>query len=248
LNWFSRLLYELYLSSLSSLQLLPFAPSFHGKNHIFIRGVFLTAVPVEHPVPFSHTSSPLLLFFSFLITDSNRAPWYCQVAVATGNIRKEGVQPGTGSGAVFCLDFDAKIGKDDKITNKREGRGMDLIDFSKGNGLIPAIVQDAASGEVLMLAYMNEASFKQTIETGKACYYSRSRQKLWVKGETSGHVQKIREIFVDCDRDTLLLKVEQVGDAACHTGYRSCFYQRLEEGNLRPVGERIFDPKEVYGE
>jgi phosphoribosyl-AMP cyclohydrolase len=125
---------------------------------------------------------------------------------------------------------------------------MNLIDFSKGKGLVPAIVQDAESGDVLMLGYMNDAALKKTVETGRACFYSRSRQKLWVKGETSGHIQKVREIFVDCDRDTILLKVEQVGGAACHTGYRSCFFQRLEDAELKVVGERVFDPKEVYGE
>ena len=125
---------------------------------------------------------------------------------------------------------------------------MKLVDFEKGKGLIPAIAQDAESGEVLMMAYMNEASFRKTLETGKACYFSRSRQKLWTKGETSGHVQKVREIFIDCDRDTILLRVEQVGGAACHTGYRSCFYRKVEQNQLIPVGERVFDPKEVYGE
>ncbi len=125
---------------------------------------------------------------------------------------------------------------------------MKLVDFDKGNGLIPAIAQDAESGEVLMMAYMNETSFQKTIETGKACYFSRSRQQLWTKGETSGHVQQVREIFVDCDRDTILLRVEQIGGAACHTGYRSCFYQKVDQDKLIPVGERVFDPKEVYGE
>jgi len=125
---------------------------------------------------------------------------------------------------------------------------MKLVDFTKGSGLIPAIAQDAESGEVLMLAYMNEASFQKTVKTGQACYYSRSRQKLWTKGETSGHVQKVKEIFVDCDRDTILLQVEQIGGAACHTGYRSCFYQKVDKDKLTPVGERVFDPKEVYGE
>jgi phosphoribosyl-AMP cyclohydrolase len=125
---------------------------------------------------------------------------------------------------------------------------VDLIDFSKGDGLAPAIIQDAETGDVLMLGYMSEASLKKTVETGKACFFSRSRQQLWVKGETSGHIQKVKEIFVDCDRDTILVKVEQVGGAACHTGYRSCFYQRLEDDELKTVGERVFDPKEVYGE
>jgi phosphoribosyl-AMP cyclohydrolase len=125
---------------------------------------------------------------------------------------------------------------------------MNLVDFNKGGGLVPAIVQDAETGDVLMLGYMNEASLKRTLELKQACFYSRSREKLWVKGETSGHVQKVKEIFVDCDRDTILLKVEQVGGAACHTGYRSCFFQRLEENELKVVGERVFDPREVYGE
>jgi len=129
-----------------------------------------------------------------------------------------------------------------------EAKDMDLVDFKKGNGLAPAIVQDAATGEVLMLGYMNEASLKKTLETKRACFFSRSRQKLWVKGETSGHVQRVKEILIDCDRDTILLKVEQVGGATCHTGYRSCFYRRIEEDGLRVFGEKVFDPKEVYGE
>jgi phosphoribosyl-AMP cyclohydrolase len=125
---------------------------------------------------------------------------------------------------------------------------MDLINFKKGNGLVPAIVQDAESGDVLMLGYMNAASLEKTRETGRACFYSRSRDKLWIKGETSGHIQKVKEIFVDCDRDTILLKVEQVGGAACHTGYRSCFFQKLVKNDLKVIGERVFDPREVYGE
>lgn len=119
-------------------------------------------------------------------------------------------------------------------------------DFSKQNGLLPAIVQDAGSGKVLMLAYMNELAWDKTVETGKAHYWSRSRQKLWLKGEESGHVQKVREIYLDCDLDTILLRVEQVGGAACHTGYQSCFYQRYSNGEIETVGERVFDPKEVY--
>lgn len=102
------------------------------------------------------------------------------------------------------------------------------IDFNKGDGLVPTIVQDIQNGEVLMLAYMNEASLKKTLETGLATYYSRSRRSLWTKGETSGHYQHVKEILVDCDEDTLLLKVEQEG-AACHTGHRTCFYRHLEE-------------------
>ncbi|MGB9697950.1 MAG: phosphoribosyl-AMP cyclohydrolase [Thermodesulfobacteriota bacterium] len=122
------------------------------------------------------------------------------------------------------------------------------IDFSKGEGLVPAIIQDWQTGEVLMLAYMNAASWQKTRELGQACFWSRSRQKIWRKGETSGHVQIIKEVYIDCDNDTLLLKVEQVGGAACHTGYRSCFYRKIIDGRVEIVGEKIFDPKEVYGE
>jgi phosphoribosyl-AMP cyclohydrolase len=122
------------------------------------------------------------------------------------------------------------------------------IDFERGGGLIPAVVQDWKTGEVLMVAYMNEASWAKTQETGKACFWSRSRQKLWIKGETSGHVQVVKEVLLDCDNDALLLKVEQVGGAACHTGYRSCFHRRIKKGKIEVIGERVFDPKEVYGE
>ena len=113
---------------------------------------------------------------------------------------------------------------------------------------MPAIVQDWKTGEVLMVAYMNAESWAKTQETGKACFWSRSRKKLWLKGETSGHVQIVKEIYLDCDNDALLLKVEQVGGAACHTGYRSCFYRQIVNGRTEVIGERIFDPKEVYGE
>lgn len=119
-------------------------------------------------------------------------------------------------------------------------------DFSKQNGLLPAIAQSAADGKVLMLAYMNELAWDKTIETGKAHYWSRSRGKLWCKGEESGNVQLIREIRVDCDLDTVLLIVEQVGGAACHTGHESCFYRRCHNGEFETVGQPIFDPKEVY--
>ena len=108
--------------------------------------------------------------------------------------------------------------------------------------LVPAIVQDAESGEVLMLAYMNREALAKTLETGKAHFWSRSRKKLWLKGESSGHFQKVVEARIDCDQDAILLKVVQVG-GACHTGYRSCFYRDLE-GNV--VGEKVFDPDEVY--
>ena len=119
-------------------------------------------------------------------------------------------------------------------------------DFEKGEGLVPVVVQDDATGDVLMLAYMNRDAWLKTIETGKATFWSRSRQSLWLKGETSGNVQLVREIRIDCDADTILLKVEQLGGAACHTGHRSCFYKKLSGGDFITVGERVFDPKDVY--
>lgn len=121
------------------------------------------------------------------------------------------------------------------------------LDFSKGNGLLPAIAQDYQSGRVLMLAYINKASWDKTLKTGEAYYWSRSRQELWHKGATSGHVQKIKEIYVDCDNDTVVFKVEQVGGAACHLGYESCFHKKVDsEGNVTIVDEKIFDPEKVY--
>jgi len=120
------------------------------------------------------------------------------------------------------------------------------IDFKKGDGLVPVIVQDHETGEVLMLAYMNDLSWKKTLETGKATYWSRSRNELWVKGETSGHVQIVKEILVDCDADTLLLKVSQRGGAACHTGYRSCFYRRVSNEMTEVIGKLVFKPEDVY--
>ena len=125
---------------------------------------------------------------------------------------------------------------------------MVKIDFEKGDGLVPVIIQDAVTNEVLMLGYMNRESWEKALETKKACFWSRSRQKLWLKGETSGHFQEIKEISLDCDGDTLLLKVNQVGGAACHTGFRSCFHHRFEDGEWKVFGERVFDPKEVYGQ
>jgi phosphoribosyl-AMP cyclohydrolase len=119
-------------------------------------------------------------------------------------------------------------------------------DFAKAGGLVPAIVQCALTGEVLMLAYMNEESYRLTLESGEAHFWSRSRQSIWHKGESSGHVQKLRGIRLDCDNDALLLLVEQVGGAACHTGYRSCFYRELRDGELRECCPIVFDPKEVY--
>lgn len=125
---------------------------------------------------------------------------------------------------------------------------MVKLDFSKSaDGLIPAIAQDYQSGEVLMLAYLNEEAWNKTLETGIATYWTRSRKKLWVKGESSGNTQKIKEILVDCDLDTVIFKIEQVGGAACHLGYQSCFFRRLEaDGELSVQGERIFDPATVY--
>jgi phosphoribosyl-AMP cyclohydrolase len=123
---------------------------------------------------------------------------------------------------------------------------MVVLDFEKTKGLIPVITQDYETNEVLMLAYMDEKAFAKTMETGKATYYSRSRQTLWVKGETSGNVQMVKEIRIDCDNDTVLLKVEQIGNSACHKGYKSCFFRKVEDKDLKTTHERIFDPKEVY--
>ncbi len=120
------------------------------------------------------------------------------------------------------------------------------IDFDKGNGLIPVIIQDATTHEILMLGYMNRESWEKTLETQRASFWSRSRQKIWIKGETSGHFQEIKEIYLDCDGDTLLMKVKQIGGAACHTGFRSCFHRKFEEGGWKVIGEKVFDPKEVY--
>ncbi|MGD9975842.1 MAG: phosphoribosyl-AMP cyclohydrolase [Desulfatirhabdiaceae bacterium] len=119
-------------------------------------------------------------------------------------------------------------------------------DFKKLGGLIPAIVQDYQTLEVLMLAFMNEKAWDLTLSTGKATYYSRSRNSLWVKGETSGNIQQVREIYIDCDNDTVLLKVEQIGGAACHTGYKSCFYRKITDSGIEIMGKPVFDPKEVY--
>jgi phosphoribosyl-AMP cyclohydrolase len=119
-------------------------------------------------------------------------------------------------------------------------------DFDRCEGLLPAIAQDVATGEVLMMAYMNPESYAETLATGRAVYYSRSRKKLWRKGEESGNVQLVRAIYVDCDRDTILLSVEQVGGAACHEGYKSCFFRQVTSEGLKVIGQRVFDPAEVY--
>jgi len=121
-----------------------------------------------------------------------------------------------------------------------------MIDFEKAGGLVPAIAQDAQSGTVLMLAWMNREAFEETVRTGRVCYFSRSRGRLWRKGEESGHVQEVRSIHVDCDGDTILIKVHQVGGAACHEGYQSCFFRKVEEDRLQVTEQRLFDPKQVY--
>jgi len=122
-----------------------------------------------------------------------------------------------------------------------------VLDFKKMGGLVPAVVQDHQTGEVLMVAFMNPEAWETTLRTGKATFYSRTRQTLWTKGLTSGNVQLVKEIRIDCDDDTVVLKVEQVGGAACHTGHRSCFFKRVDKDqNVEVVGEPVFDPKEVY--
>jgi len=118
--------------------------------------------------------------------------------------------------------------------------------FAKGGGLVPVITQDWRTKEVLMLAYMNSEAWLHTLATGKATYWSRSRSSLWIKGESSGNVQHVKAIFIDCDDDTVLLQVEQIGDAACHTGYRSCFYRELSDGKIEVTGAKIFNPEDVY--
>jgi phosphoribosyl-AMP cyclohydrolase len=121
-----------------------------------------------------------------------------------------------------------------------------IPDFDGPDGLLPAIAQDAVTGEVLMLAWMNAESYAETLETGRAVYFSRSRKRLWRKGEESGHVQLVRGVFLDCDADTILLKVVQVGEAACHEGYKSCFFREVTPEGTRIVAERVFDPEKVY--
>lgn len=127
---------------------------------------------------------------------------------------------------------------------------MNLLEDLKydSNGLIPAVIQDAQTKTVLMVAYMNKDSLKDTIATKKTHFWSRSRQKYWMKGESSGHVQHVKEIYFDCDLDCIVILAEQVGNAACHVGYRSCFYRQLnlETGELKVIGEKVFDPEQVY--
>lgn len=127
-----------------------------------------------------------------------------------------------------------------------ESNGISALDFRKGDGLVAAIAQDWKSGEVLMIAWMNEEAFEETRRTGRAVYYSRSRKRLWRKGEESGNFQHVKAVYVDCDRDAVLLKVDQIGNAACHEGFKSCFFRRLDGDQLVVEGERVFDPAVVY--
>jgi phosphoribosyl-AMP cyclohydrolase len=119
-------------------------------------------------------------------------------------------------------------------------------DFASPSGLITAIAQDAVTGDVLMVAHMNREAWDETLRSGQAVYFSRSRGRLWRKGEESGNIQRVREVFVDCDGDAVLLKVEQVGGAACHEGYRSCFFRQVTPAGLKIIADRVFDPSAVY--
>jgi len=122
------------------------------------------------------------------------------------------------------------------------------IDFHKGGGLVPAIIQDERSGDVLMLGFMSPGSLAETQRTGEVVFFSRSRNKLWKKGESSGHVLRVREVRVDCDADALLVRVEAVGPGVCHEGYRSCFFRSIEpDGSAKIIAERAFAPEKVYG-
>jgi phosphoribosyl-AMP cyclohydrolase len=121
-----------------------------------------------------------------------------------------------------------------------------ILDFDKLGGIIPVIAQDDTTGEVLMMAYMNQDAFAETLRTGRVCYFSRSRNRLWRKGEESGNVQELRGVYLDCDADTLLVKVRQIGGAACHEGYPSCFFRRIEREELHVIAQRVFNPDEVY--
>jgi len=128
-----------------------------------------------------------------------------------------------------------------------ESENMVELDFKKGDGILPAIAQDFKSGKVLMLAYMNSHAWSLTLQTGEAHYWSRTREEIWHKGETSGNIQIVKEIIVDCDYDTILLKIEQRGGAACHLGYESCFHNKVDNnGKETIIGKKIFDPEKVY--
>ncbi|MCX8125185.1 MAG: phosphoribosyl-AMP cyclohydrolase [Spirochaetes bacterium] len=122
------------------------------------------------------------------------------------------------------------------------------LDFTKLDGLVPAVAQDYKTGEILMVAFMNKEAFELTLKTGIVHYWSRSRNQLWKKGESSGNVQEVKEIRIDCDNDCVLIKINQIGDAACHTGYRSCFYRVVEGDSLKTDGIKIFNPEDKYGD
>ncbi|MCK4401350.1 phosphoribosyl-AMP cyclohydrolase [bacterium] len=121
---------------------------------------------------------------------------------------------------------------------------IEQVKFDK-NGLVPVIIQDFKTLQVLMVAYMNKESLETTLKTGRTCFWSRSRRKLWIKGETSGHIQKVKDILIDCDNDTLLIKVEQIG-GACHMGYRTCFYRKYDKDGFTVVEKKLFDPEKIY--
>ena len=121
------------------------------------------------------------------------------------------------------------------------------LNFDKAGGLLPAVIQESGTGKVLMVGYMNEKALEETLRTGYATFYSRSRNRLWVKGESSGHRLKIHDVLVDCDRDTLLIVAQQLGPGTCHNGYHSCFYRRIQGGELVEAEPRAFDPGKVYG-
>ncbi len=121
------------------------------------------------------------------------------------------------------------------------------LDFAKLDGLIPAVIQDNATGRVLMVGFMNDESFRKTVETGYAVFYSRSRKKLWLKGESSGHRLVVKEITTDCDLDSVVVKVDAQGPGVCHNGYESCFYRKLENGAWTVTDKQTFDPGQVYG-
>lgn len=131
-------------------------------------------------------------------------------------------------------------------TGNGDGSAARVVDFEKIGGMVPVIAQDHETGDVLMMAYMNREAFEETLRTGRVCYFSRSRNRLWRKGEESGNVQEVHGIYVDCDADALLVKVRQIGGAACHEGYRSCFFRRVADDELEVVAERVFDPADVY--
>ncbi len=122
-----------------------------------------------------------------------------------------------------------------------------MLNFEKAGGLVSAIAQDVETNEVLMIAWMNQEAFEETVRTRRAVYFSRSRNRLWRKGEESGNYQEVFSIAIDCDADAILLKVRQIGGAACHEGYKSCFFRELRDDELHVVGERVFDPEIVYG-